>query len=98
MGMKRLSLLMVLCASPLLSHADTLRCGSKLVNLGDRTFEVMQKCGEPAFRDPVGYTVGPYNRRETNIEEWAYEPSNGMFTILTFEGNRLTRIERKRRQ
>ncbi|AEF20926.1 DUF2845 domain-containing protein [Pseudomonas fulva] len=96
--MKRLSLLLVLCASPLLSHADTLRCGSKLVNLGDRTFEVMQKCGEPEFRDPVGYTVGPYNRRETSIEEWAYEPSNGMFTILTFEGNRLTRIERKRRQ
>lgn len=96
--MKRLTLLLALCASPLLSHADTLRCGSKLVNLGDRTFEVMQKCGEPAFRDPVGYTVGAYNQRETNIEEWAYEPSNGMFTILTFEGNRLTRIERKRRQ
>ncbi|TBU96688.1 DUF2845 domain-containing protein [Phytopseudomonas dryadis] len=94
--MKGPSLLLVLCTCPLLSQADTLRCGSKLVNLGDRTFEVLEKCGEPTYRDPVGYTLGPYNRRETPIEEWAYQPSNGMFSILTFEGNRLTRIERKR--
>ena len=94
--MRRLLLLLALAGTSSLTYADTLRCGSRLVNLGDRAFEVLQKCGEPAFRDPVGYTLGPYNRRETSIEEWAYEPSNGMFTILTFEGNRLTRIERKR--
>ncbi|WP_300657270.1 DUF2845 domain-containing protein [Pseudomonas sp.] len=78
------------------AQADTLRCGSQLVSVGDRAFEVEQKCGEPAFRDLIGYTLGPYERRELKIEEWVYGPSNGMLTILTFEGNRLTLIERRR--
>lgn len=77
-------------------QAETLRCGSQLVSVGDRSFEVEQKCGEPAFRDLTGYTLGPYQRREMKIEEWVYGPSNGMLTILTFEGNRLTHIERRR--
>lgn len=92
---RRLSLTLLLgCAS--VAQGETLRCGSQLVSVGDRTFEVEQKCGEPVFRDPVGYTLGPYQRRELKIEEWVYGPSNGMLTILTFEGNRLTRIERRR--
>jgi hypothetical protein len=78
------------------AQADTLRCGSQLVSVGDRAYEVQQKCGEPASRDLVGYTLGPYERREFKIEEWVYGPSNGVLTILTFEGNRLTRIERRR--
>ena len=78
------------------SHADTLRCGSQLVSTGDRTFEVEQKCGEPRHRDLVGHTLGPYARQELVIEEWVYGPDNGMLQILTFEGNRLVRIESRR--
>lgn len=77
-------------------EAGTLRCGSKLVNEGDRAFEVERKCGEPARRDLVGYTGGYYGDREMVIEEWVYGPTNGMLNILTFQGNRLTRIETKR--
>ncbi len=80
-----------------LVHADTLRCGSQLVSIGDRSFEVERKCGEPDYRDLIGYTLGPYARREFKVEEWIYGPSNGVLTILTFEANRLTRIERERR-
>ncbi|WP_375709504.1 DUF2845 domain-containing protein [Pseudomonas sp. NCCP-436] len=76
--------------------ADTLRCGNNLVSLGDRPFEVERKCGAPAHRDPVGYTLGPNDRREYLIEEWVYGPNNGMLSILRFEGNRLTTIERRR--
>lgn len=76
--------------------ADTLRCGSRLVSTGDRAFEVERKCGEPVTRDLVGYTLGPHNRREMIREEWVYGPSNGVFSILTFEGNRLVRIETSR--
>lgn len=89
-----LALALSCCAAT--AQADTLRCGSQLVSVGDRSFEVEQKCGEPAFRDLVGYTLGSYERREFKIEEWVYGPSNGMLTILTFEGNRLTHIERRR--
>ncbi|MBU3058300.1 DUF2845 domain-containing protein [Pseudomonas indica] len=86
--------LLVLAAAP--AQAETMRCGSKLVSLGDRAFEVQQKCGEPAHRDLVGYTLGEYDRREFKMEEWAYGPNNGMLYILTFEGNRLIRIETRR--
>lgn len=84
-----------LLVSPL-AWADTFRCGSKLVSLGDRSFEVAAKCGEPAHRDLVGYTLGSYDRREFKMEEWVYGPDNGMLKILTFEGNRLVRIESQR--
>ncbi|UTW09274.1 DUF2845 domain-containing protein [Pseudomonas benzenivorans] len=95
MTMKSFTLALLMgCAA--WAQADTLRCGSQLVSLGDRSFEVQQKCGEPAFRDLVGYTLGPYDRREFKIEEWVYGPNNGVLSILTFEGNRLIRIERRR--
>lgn len=93
--LKHLSLTLLLaCAGG--AQGETLRCGSQLVSVGDRTFEVEQKCGEPAFRDLVGFTLGADERREYKIEEWIYGPSNGMLTILTFEGNRLIEIERRR--
>ncbi len=82
--------------TPFAAFADTMRCGSQLISLGDRNFEVQQKCGEPAFRDLVGYSLGAYERREYKIEEWVYGPDNGMLSILTFEGNRLRAIERRR--
>lgn len=88
-------LLAVSLLSPV-SHADTLRCGGNLISTGDRTFEVERKCGQPAQRDLVGYTLGPHQRREMIREEWVYGPSNGIFSILTFEGNRLVRIETSR--
>lgn len=88
------TLLAALVSAPLL--ADTLRCGSQLVSLGDRAFEVERKCGAPLHRDPIGYTLGSYDRREYRVEEWVYGPSNGMLSILRFEGNRLVAIERRR--
>ncbi|HLD66929.1 MAG TPA: DUF2845 domain-containing protein [Pseudomonas sp.] len=94
--MNRLTIVLALALASGLVQAETLRCGSKLVSLGDRAFEVQQKCGEPAFRDEVGYSLGEYDRRELRVEEWAYGPENGMLRILTFVGNRLTRIESRR--
>ncbi|MCY1263242.1 hypothetical protein D3C76_787630 [compost metagenome] len=78
------------------AQAETMRCGSALVSVGDRAWEVEQKCGAPTHRDEVGYTLGGYDRREFRIEEWVYGPRNGSTYILTFEANRLKRIEFKR--
>ena len=90
------TLLLALTGVSSLAQAETMRCGSQLVSLDDRRFEVLQKCGEPAFRDLVGYSLGPNERREYQIEEWVYGPDNGMLSILTFEGTRLRAIERRR--
>ncbi len=76
--------------------ADTMRCGSQLISLGQRAFEVQERCGEPTYRDLIGYSLGGNEQRELKVEEWVYGPTNGMLRILTFEGNRLTRIESKR--
>lgn len=99
MTMRRLSIITLTLSAGLFAAsvlADTLRCGSALVSLGDRPFEVERKCGAPVHRDPIGYTLGPYERGEFIIEEWVYGPSNGMLSILRFEGNRLVAIERRR--
>jgi len=44
----------------------------------------------------VGYGLSPNGRQEFVLEEWTYGPNNGTFSILTFEGNRLVRIESQR--
>ena len=92
----------ILCALLSMASASTLastfRCGSQLVSLGDRSFQVLKKCGEPVARETVGYTIGEYNHRELHIQEWVYGPNNGMYHYLRFEGNRLTSIESQRDQ
>lgn len=88
-------LLSTILAAPF-AQAETLRCGSALISTGDRPFEVENKCGAPVRRDLVGYALGPHARREMVVEEWLYGPGNGMLSILTFEGNRLVRIESRR--
>ncbi|VVQ13673.1 hypothetical protein PS918_05636 [Pseudomonas fluorescens] len=76
--------------------ADTLRCGSQLVSVGDRSSEVLQKCGEPASRDLLGYKRSANRREEFQVEEWTYGPNGGMYQYLRFEGNRLKQITSKR--
>ncbi|VVO43433.1 DUF2845 domain-containing protein [Pseudomonas fluorescens] len=78
------------------SAADTLRCGSQLVSVGDRSGEVLHKCGEPVSRDVLGYKRSPDRREEFQVEEWTYGPNGGMYQYLRFEGNRLKQITSKR--
>ncbi len=78
------------------SAADTLRCGSQLISVGDRSGEVLQKCGEPVSRDVLGYKRSVDRREEFQVEEWTYGPNGGMYQYLRFEGNRLKQITSKR--
>ena len=88
-----------LAASSALAHADTLRCGSQLISVGDRMFEVQQKCGQPASQDIVGYkeTVNHFRQvDQVQVQEWIYGPNSGMYQYLRFEGGRLVRIDSRR--
>jgi len=76
--------------------ADTLRCGSQLISVGDRSSEVLQKCGQPVARDGLGYKRSANRREEFQVEEWTYGPNGGMYQYLRFEGNRLVQITSKR--
>ncbi len=96
MNMKTLWVTLACLGFSLQADASTFRCGSELVSVGDRGFEIRRKCGEPLYRETVGYTLGPGQRLEMQIEEWVYGPRNGMAYILRIEGNRLVAIESKR--
>ncbi len=91
--MKYVTLALLLWLPALPAAADSLRCGTQLVSTGDRSFEILRKCGQPVYRDRVGYTLGPNRRAEMPIEEWLYGPFNGMSYILRLESNRLMHIE-----
>lgn len=74
--------------------AQAFRCGNELVQKGDRKFDVVEKCGEPDFRESHagGYLpgVGPVNITET----WYYdEGPSRLLRILTFRRGRLRAIE-----
>jgi len=96
MKLQWLALLAMTLAASHASASDTLRCGSQLISLGDRSSEVLQKCGEPVSRDVLGYKRRANRREEFQVEEWTYGPSNGMYQYLRFEGNRLRQINSKR--
>ncbi len=81
------------------THADTLRCGSQLISVGDSAFEVQHKCGTPVSQELIGTksTFSHYRQRdEIKVEEWIYGPNNGMYQYLRFEGGRLVRIDSRR--
>jgi hypothetical protein len=84
------------------SYASTLRCGSQLISVGDRAFDVEQKCGVPVSQEVIGSkeTFNSTYRKseEVRIEEWIYGPENGMYQYLRFEGGRLVSIDSQRRQ
>ena len=79
--------LMLLAAGP----AEALRCGSKVVSLGDTQYQVRQRCGEPD--DVTRRWVTVYQRvspdREVAVDvevvEWLYDfGRNRLVTHLRF--------------
>ncbi|HSX62380.1 MAG TPA: DUF2845 domain-containing protein [Tahibacter sp.] len=96
--MKRLALFCLLCAAIAPAHA--LRCGTRVVDDGDRDFAVRERCGEPFYVDQftsvsVRGADGPL---ETQIEDvydvWYYNfgPRRLMVRLLFLNG-RLQREE-----
>jgi Protein of unknown function (DUF2845) len=92
-----LGMALTLATGPVWAGGDTLRCASNLISVGDRSGEVLQKCGQPLARDSLGYRRSADRRDEFQVEEWTYGPNSGMYYYLRFEGNRLVQITSKRR-
>ena len=84
----------------------TLRCKNDLAQVGDRKASVLQKCGEPVFRDsfckPVEQQQLPGTGQSKvtvnvqaceQVDEWTYNPGRGQFmTVLRFESGALRAI------
>lgn len=99
----------LLATSPLSTpQAQTLsfRCKNDLSNIGDSKASVVQKCGEPVFKDSFCKPVEqPAPRKDENgntlvspavcetVDNWTYNPGVGqLMTTLRFESGKLVSI------
>jgi hypothetical protein len=82
--------------------ADSMSCGNRLVSTGDTKAKVLIRCGEPILKEVVGEKsvyrkfFGLWIGSSTVIvEKWTYDLGYGKFLrILTFEGDKLVKIEK----
>lgn len=80
--------LLALLASSTALHAGNMRCGTALVVPGDSKLRVLDKCGEPDFRETVS------GANERRVEQWYYRSGTQRFTrVVTFRGTRIEDIE-----
>ena len=81
--MKKLLIVIYLVVFSLPTHADSLKCGKKLVSTGDTKSEVLFICGNPNIKDYVG--VEKIGDQYVHIDHWTYYQNEGKFMkILIF--------------
>lgn len=91
-----------LLAMPLAATADSMRCGSKIVNETSRAAEILEKCGEPQQKDvrtepimaknPAGYA---YKVGEQVVERWRYQRSSrALPMVVTVVDGKVIKLER----
>jgi len=80
--------------------SDTLRCGNRLVSVGDNKAEVLIKCGAPAWKDTwterLINNVNTPGELRVNIdrERWVYNFGRHSFLrFLLFQNGRLVKID-----
>jgi hypothetical protein len=67
------------------SRADSIRCGTNLVDAGDSVSDLFKKCGPPTFKQTP---------REAGAETWWYNQGAARFmTKVVIFGGRITAIE-----
>lgn len=84
--------LILLTASVLTQGAWAgIRCGSKLIDVGDFSAYVLRQCGEPQSRQVVSGAAGADSPL---VEQWVYDfGTSKPLRVLTFVGGRLQRLE-----
>jgi len=85
--------------------AETLRCGSALIQPGDDARYVLEKCGEPISRTAIlmpesarSIFVNVYQTGITRSDRWLYQRSPGQFHVVLTIGDdgRVSAIEFER--
>jgi hypothetical protein len=83
-------LILLMAVLPYAATADTLRCGSYLIQEGDDAFSVVDKCGEPTNRMTIAAPVyassaggGTYPTGViANTELWRYDRGSRSFPVI----------------
>ncbi len=87
------ALMLILIISWLLltvNNAFAFRCSGYIVVVGDRSFTILRKCGEPISKEVIGYTGEAIKLK---IEEWVYGPVASYYIHLIFVAGRLDVIK-----
>ncbi len=85
---------LLLLAAPV-AAADTLRCGSKIVETGMTMSDVKKYCGKPSSTsiEEQDVRAGPRVVGKTQIHTWRYERASGQRTaVLQFDQQKLMSI------
>lgn len=70
-----------------------LRCGTKLIQIGDRKHRVIKYCGKPTFIDFYEKPLAVYPYYSQIVDVWTYNfGPNKFMQELFFENGRLVRI------
>ena len=75
------------------ASADTLRCGSALIEPGDDAGYVLEKCGEPNSRRRSGSSVSTQQRwayypaAPLRADRWRYHRGTGKFPTMLIMGD-----------
>ncbi len=92
---------------------DSMRCGRDIVRVGQQAFRLIEKCGQPAYREVVALSrltdVAAIRRGDRLLaardssdlvtEQWVYKLGRGRLTrVLTVTGGVLTDIRLHDRQ
>ena len=70
-------------------HADSFRCGRKVVRSGDTEEQVVARCGEPGRRDSAHETLWlPGGQQRVRVERWHYKLGTRQLerVILLYQG------------
>ena len=96
--MKKIAFLILTITVISTVFANDWYCFGYVIKPGMRMYQVIEKCGEPVFKEKVGeayYTSGS-TITKTDVYEWVYK-YDGLPRILTFHGSKLVKIEKEER-
>lgn len=96
----RYSIFFLTLAIAWVEPVQAMKCGNRLVSIGDTKAEVVAKCGEPFFADLVATEITSLEGSsgqgsvEVAVEQWTYDPGPKRFMqLLTFRAGVLEKIE-----
>ena len=68
--------------------AESLRCGTALIQAGDSKLKVMKRCGEPMYKDVISGDL------DSRVEQWVYQRGSREFPmVLTIRAQKVIRVE-----
>lgn len=90
----------ILLTCLLITNADAAsRCGTRLVNPGDKLDDVLQSCGDPvaqASDGPVIRNNGVPRKGSQKTDVIVYGPNGGAYQYMLFINDELIRVDTRR--